>query len=221
MPLPSVYDDMPQVIKDYIKDREELDIPVTLPPFQKQSDTEGALLAIMDMDFISDEFALRQQQMMGEIISQPANDNLVFFFNALQYLLGENELLHLRGKAIKLRPFTRLDGMLQAAAADFQKLEQQYAAELFQVAQRLRQLRGRSQQQQMLDADIQREIVAYQKDELRLRKQLRDVRRQLRQEMDAVGRKLALLNMFGMPLLTMVFAFVYFSVRRRRIRVGR
>jgi hypothetical protein len=48
------------------------------------------------------------------------------------------------------------------------------------------------------------------------RRELRDVQRNLRAEVDALGARLAFLNIFGVPILVVAFALVLGLIRRRR-----
>ena len=50
------------------------------------------------------------------------------------------------------------------------------------------------------------------------RGQLRDVQRNLRAEVDALGSRLAFLNIFGVPILVAAFALVLGMIRRARRR---
>ena len=48
------------------------------------------------------------------------------------------------------------------------------------------------------------------------RVQLRDVQRNLRAEVDALGSRLAFLNIFGVPVLVVLFALIMGLIRRAR-----
>jgi ABC-type uncharacterized transport system involved in gliding motility auxiliary subunit/ABC-type transport system involved in multi-copper enzyme maturation permease subunit len=217
--FPSTYDDVPAYVRQYYQDYADDPAQARIPAHQKKTERDGALLVLGDLDFLADDYALRRDVVYGEPVLQPANDNLVFFFNAVQYLLGDDRLLPLRGKAVDMRPFTRVDDMLRDVTAQYQKLEQELAAELFQVAERLKELRARSQRYQAMEEDIQAEIRAFQQRELDVKKRLREVRRNLRQDIDRLERTLLLLNMLVAPLVAWGWAAWLFRRRRRRAQL--
>lgn len=213
--FPSAYEQVPQAVKDYYSDYADDPEQVVIPPHTTLGDKPGAIMAVADMDFLSDEYALTYERVGEREIMRPANDNLVFLFNAIQYLLGDTALLPIRGKAVHQRTFIQVDTMLRQVAGRFQSLEQQLAEELFGITQRLATLQREAQAKPQLDAKIQAEIKAFQAKELELKKQLRDVRRGLRRDIDALGRALALINMLLMPMATLFFAIWFFWHRRR------
>jgi ABC-2 type transport system permease protein len=217
--FPSTYADVPAYVRQYYQDYAVDPAQVQVPAHQKKAAQAGALLVLGDLDFLADDYALRRDVVYGEPVLQPANDNLVFFFNAVQYLAGDDRLMPLRGKAVEIRPFTRVEDMLRDVTAQYQKLEQELAAELFQVAERLKELRARSQRYQAMEEDIQAEISAFQQRELDVKKRLREVRRDLRKDIGRLERTLLLLNMLLAPAFAWTWALWLFHRRRKRARL--
>ena len=215
--FPSVYKEVPKAVTQYYEDFAPIGEEAKVPAL-KTLGKEGKLLVLGDLDFLADDYAMRQEVIFDQQVSRPANDNLAFFYNAIQYLMGETVLLPLRGKTVDNRPFVRIEKMLADVAGKYQRLEQELVAELFQVARRLEELRNRSRQKQTLETEVQKEIVAFQTRELDVKKRLRDVRRTLRQDVEKLERTIVVLNMSIAPVLAWLYAAVLFYQRRRRVQ---
>ncbi|MFZ2620370.1 MAG: Gldg family protein [Alphaproteobacteria bacterium] len=189
-----------------------------LPPFVAKAQKPGALIAFADSDWLAAEVALKSEPMQGEMLQVPANDNMSLFFNAIQYLLGDDALLPLRGKTSDKRPFTRVEKLLEASTMKHQKLEQQLVGQLFQVTENIQKLRNSGRVAAEEQAQVQAELIGFRKQELNIKKQLRTVRNNLRGDVLRMERHLALLNMLLAPVLLSLAAMVFFWRRRVRAR---
>ncbi|MDD9912367.1 MAG: Gldg family protein [Alphaproteobacteria bacterium] len=216
----SAFPEMSSAAKLYYEDYAENPDQIVYPEHKMQGAKDGALVVLGDLDFVADDYAMITERVAGEVVQQPANDNLVFFYNAIQYLLGDRVLLPIRGKAQERRPFVKVEEMMQVVSHKYQKVEQELVAELFHVANRLRELHERAEKRQVIEGAIQKEIKAFQKRELDVKKRLRQVRRTLRKDIDALERTLAVLNMAVMPVLIWIYALLFFYRRRQRAKNG-
>ena len=72
------------------------------------------------------------------------------------------------------------------------------------------------QQSLMLSPEQQAELQRFQDEKLRIRKELRQVRRQLDADIEALGAKLKFLNIVAMPLLVTLVAIALMLWRARR-----
>ncbi len=216
----SAFDTMPQAVKQYYIDMaDDLD-NIVYPNHVLNSKKEGALIAVADIDMLADDYAMTHEKtVQGDIVLRPANDNLIFMFNAVQYLLGDTSLLSIRGKAVEQNSFIKVDEKMQQLAKAFQAVEQQYALELFEVTQRLQALESREKHRNLKEADIELEIINFRKKELELRKKLRDVRRIFREDIYILGRTLMLINIFAIPFLVGLYAIFFFRRRRKKATV--
>jgi ABC-type uncharacterized transport system involved in gliding motility auxiliary subunit len=59
---------------------------------------------------------------------------------------------------------------------------------------------------------------AFQKELIKVRKELRDVRRNLNKEIDGLGSLLKFVNIFLMPILLTIFIIVFSSYRKKQKR---
>ncbi len=214
----STYTDMPAAVKQYYRDYADDPEDVTYPQHTKTSGATGRILLLGDLDFLHDEFALYQENRLGEQRLGLANDNLTFFYNAVQYLAGDQVLLPIRGKAVDQRPFTRIENLLERVAAKYQALEQELVAELFEVSQRLRKLQGDQKAEQALQSSVQEEVAAFKAREIDIKRKLRDVRRNLRQDVETLQRQIIAVNLLVAPLLLAAGGLMLWRLRRRRAR---
>ncbi|MCP5404725.1 MAG: Gldg family protein [Pseudomonadaceae bacterium] len=206
--FPSVFKDVPPVVLDWYKAEKQ-----PPPPHRAYGEGQGAVLALGDTDFAAERYAVRE----GQLGAVPMNDNLVLLYNAVQYLTGDGALLGVRGKGVQARNFTRVERMMVALSAKYARVEQKMAAELFQVASRLKALKAQHDGQastQTLAEAARGEVAAYEERQLELRNQLRQVRGQLYGDVRRVEYLLAAFNMLLMPLLALGGWFWW---RRRRL----
>jgi ABC-type uncharacterized transport system involved in gliding motility auxiliary subunit len=80
------------------------------------------------------------------------------------------------------------------------------------------QRRREDQASLVLSPEQQRELDRFQQEKVRIRKELREVRRGLDEEIEALGTRLKLLNIVAVPALLSVVALVALALRRRRRR---
>lgn len=213
--FPSLFKDIPPTVMNTYLDMAPQGASPSIPPHQARGTGQGAILAIADEDFMNEKFTVRPSgRVEGEM--EPMNDNLVFFFNALQYLAGEGDLLALRGKAAVPRTFTTVEAMLARLSNSYAKIERTMAADLFQVGAKLQELKKQQEGEgtQSLQTVAQSELRAYQTRNLALKKQLRDVRKSLRRDVLMVEKVLLVFTALAMPLLA---GFVWMAWRRRRL----
>ena len=67
-----------------------------------------------------------------------------------------------------------------------------------------------------MSPEQQAELQRFQDEKLRIRKELRQVRRQLDEDIQTLGAKLKFLNIAGMPILLTVIALAWVFSRARK-----
>lgn len=208
----SAFPETPEAVRNYHADYAAEGVAAEVPPHHIQSTGQGALLVFADEDFMSAGFTLDKDP-DGNVV--PMNDNLVLFFNAVQYLAGEGELLDVRGKAVSARPFARVEEAVRMLGARYVQLENRMAGELYIVTQRLEALKQQQQDTQQAREAAAKEVQTFEARTLALKRQLRDIRSRLAQDVKVLEYVLAALNMVVMPGLALGG---YFWVRGRRRR---
>jgi ABC-type uncharacterized transport system involved in gliding motility auxiliary subunit len=86
----------------------------------KETKQDNSVILVGDADMIFDHFALRQIQTPFGNISQPLNGNLNLAQNAVEQLAGDSNLIGVRSRATRNRPFEKVKQMEAAANEKFQ-----------------------------------------------------------------------------------------------------
>ena len=185
----------------------------------KESAVPANLILIADADFIYDRFWAQVADLRGSRMVQPFADNGAFFINAVDNLTGSGDLINVRSQGTYARPFTVVQAMNRAAQEQFRAAEQRLQGELEQTEQRLAQLQQSRGERAgpLMSAEQQREIERFQAERVRLRRELREVQRNLRQDIDRLETRLKFVNIGLVPLL-IGFAAVLVVLTRGRGR---
>jgi ABC-type uncharacterized transport system involved in gliding motility auxiliary subunit len=178
------------------------------------------VVVMADSDIFDDRFWVRVQNVLGRKIAAPFADNGAFVLNAIENLTGSGDLIGLRTRAAAQRPFTVVRDMQAKAQAQFQEEEQALQQRLTDTQQHLRELEqgggATAGKKAGLSPEQQAEIERFKRQLIDTRTQLRDVQHNLRKDIDALGARLAFVNIALVPLLVTVLAVVLAALRRRR-----
>ena len=181
------------------------------------------LVIVADSDLWDDRFWVHVSNQLGRTVAEPFADNGALILNAVENLTGSDDLISLRTRASSDRPFTVVQALRQGAEIKYRETEDRLQTNLTQAQAALQQLqRGTGTNAVALSQKQKDEIESLRRNMADTRSQLRDVQRNLRAEVDALGGRLAFLNIFGVPILVAGFALVLGWIRRRRVhRSGR
>jgi len=178
------------------------------------------VVVMADSDIFDDRFWVRVQNVLGRKIASPFADNGAFVLNAVENLTGSGDLIGLRTRAASQRPFTVVRDLQTKAQTQFRAEEQALQQRLTDTQQRLRELEQGGGATKGKTAGLspaqQAEIEQFKRQLIDTRTQLRDVQRNLRKDIDALGARLAFVNIALVPLLVAFFAIGLAALRRRR-----
>jgi ABC-type uncharacterized transport system involved in gliding motility auxiliary subunit len=181
--------------------------------------TENANLVLVgDVDVLSDRLWVQAQNFLGQRIYNAFANNGDFVINALDNLSGSAALIGLRSRATYTRPFTTVEGLRRRADLEFRATEQRLEAELTQTEQRLGELQqSRSDGNSLLmSPEQQAEIQRFLDEQVRIRQELRAVRRNLDADIERLGSWLKAINIVLMPVLLTLAALGIVVMRRNR-----
>jgi ABC-type uncharacterized transport system involved in gliding motility auxiliary subunit len=197
--------------------KEEATTAEATPSEASAKEGNATILVIADTDWLLDDFSVRRIPAFGQEMIEPLNDNLFFASNAVEFLAGSPDLIALRGKTSAQRPFEVVQLMEIEA-------QQRYTAQLAALETPLAEVQGKLSQLQSRSGDSGRlvatpevlaEIEKFQADELSMRRERRDIRRALREDIDALETRLLVLNLLATPVLLGVFG-LWFARHRKR-----
>jgi len=179
------------------------------------------LIVVADTDVLSDYLWVRSQELAGQRIAQPFANNGDLVANAVDNLAGSDDLISIRGRATYQRPFTRVE-VLRARADDrFRDKEQELEKQLRATEDQLSALQSQRTDRgvAILTPDQEQALTRFQNEKLRIRKELRDVRLGLDQDITHLGNWVKVINIVLAPLLFVLIAVIVgLTVRQRRRR---
>jgi ABC-type uncharacterized transport system involved in gliding motility auxiliary subunit len=188
-----------------------------------ESAEEANLIVVSDTDILSDPLWIRTQNVFGQRFAMAWANNGDFVANALDNLAGSSDLISIRGRQSFFRPFTKVDELRRQADDQLRAKEKELDEELRETERKLTELESGSNTQGalVLSPEQEAELERFQQERVRIRKELRDVRRSLDLEIERLGTTLKVLNIALVPLLIAIAAIVLAMARRRRLRAGR
>ena len=177
------------------------------------------IVVVADSDLLSDRLWVQAQDFLGQRVLNPFANNADFVYNAVDNLVGNNDLIAVRTRPTSNRPFERIDVVRRAAEIRYQAKEKQLQQQLEDLEQKLSRLQPitANGQAPTLSREQQAQLLQFQQQKLRTRKELRDVQHQLNADIEAIGSRLKLINILGMPALV-ILAAIFIAWRRRRQR---
>lgn len=178
---------------------------------------QATLLVIADTDWLLDDFSVSRQALFGQEMIEPLNDNLFLGSNLVEFLAGSPDLIALRGKRSARRPFEVVEKMQADAQAKYDTQLTALESRISEVQGKLSELQGKSPDGGRLVAtpEVMKEIEKFQAEELAMRRERRDIRRSLREGIDALETRLLVINLLATPVLVGAFG-LWFARHRKR-----
>jgi ABC-type uncharacterized transport system involved in gliding motility auxiliary subunit len=200
--------------------------PAPAPPAKQLLESKDPInvIVIADTDMLEDRFWADAQDFFGQQVVVPTASNGDFVVNAIDNLLGSDELISLRTRGESARPFTMVRAIQKNAELQFREKEQQLNDQLKDTQKKLAELQGQGQagaaggdtSHIILSKDQQAAIDQFRTQVVQIRRQLRDVQHDLRANIDALQILLKFINIWLVPILVGIAALVVGVVRVRR-----
>jgi ABC-type uncharacterized transport system involved in gliding motility auxiliary subunit len=176
------------------------------------------VIVVSDADMLADRFWVQESNFFGQRMVVPTADNAAFLINALENLTGTPALSSLRGRGQISRPFTVVEELQLSAEQQFRAKETELLSRLETLESDISaiQLNQNGQGETAITEDDQLTITNYRSEILATRKELREVQRGLREDIDRLEGTLKFLNIAGVPIVfgaLMIFVAVW---RRKR-----
>ena len=185
----------------------------------KESKSEGVVVLVGDADMLHDQFCVQIQNIFGQRIVIPRNGNLNLAQNVVEQLSGDSNLIAVRSRATLNRPFTKIQE-IQAKAEDRYRGKLKELEDSLREAQtKLNELQAKKekgQQRFILSPEQQAEIEKFRKVEAQKKRELKDVRKQARAEIDWAENWRKWANIFGMPAFVAVFGIALAVYKNKR-----
>ena len=213
-------DDRRHILAARLTGEAESAFPDRLGDAGRSSGTVNAIV-VADTDLLADNMWVQRQSFLGSVILNPFADNGALAVNALENLLGNADLISIRSRSTSTRTFELVEDLRRQAEARLRETEQRLEAELRETENRLTQLQqGRGDSDlSILTPEQEAEIDRFMEQRLEIRQQLRQVRRELDEEIEALGTRIKIINIMLVPLLVTIVA-LFVAWRRRRQQHG-
>ncbi|MFZ0451454.1 MAG: Gldg family protein [Desulfatiglandaceae bacterium] len=193
------------------------------PDPQKQLKEAGDtrnVIVVADADLLADRFYVQRGQFLGTVISRVFNDNLNFLSNACETLTGSNDLIALRTRGRFERPFEVVLALQERAQERWLSKEKELMKQADETNRKLRELEGRKDvsQKLIISPEQEKEVARFRKQKGRIDHELKEVRKNLRADIESLGNILKAINIFLMPLFVVIAGLLFAFNRHRRMR---
>jgi ABC-type uncharacterized transport system involved in gliding motility auxiliary subunit len=184
----------------------------------KESKKDGVVVLVGDSDFIYDNFCVQVMPLFN--IAQPINGNLNLLQNVVEQLAGDSNLIGVRSRAAIHRPFTVVQKKEAEAQQRFQSEIAKLQNELQETQQQINELQGKKEpgQRFILSKEQQQKIQEFRNKETKAKKNLKEVRKDLRREIDSLQDELKWANIAGIPILVSIGGLLAAYIHRQRTK---
>jgi len=179
---------------------------------------ENQVVLVADMDMLADSAAVEVQEVFGQKVLVPRNGNLNFLQSLVEQFAGDNALTSLRSRAAFSKPLTVVQDLAMDAQRRYLGKIKELEDSLIQTNEKLQALqRGRTGAQAgVLSAEQQTEIENFKQNAIAMRRDLKEVRKELRAEIETLEFWTKVVNIGLVPVLVSLAGLVFYLARRRR-----
>ncbi|HMO50701.1 MAG TPA: Gldg family protein [Kiritimatiellia bacterium] len=175
-----------------------------------RAEQDGVVILVGDVDFIFDQNAFRMMNLFGQTIVELANDNFNLMLSMVEQATGSEALIGLRSRGVRDRAFSRVLALEEAAQRRWQEEEIKLLERLQETQRRLSELQAArdDQQQTIISPEQQAEIENFRQLRFDTQRELKQVRRNLRQDIEQLGFQVKAANMVAIPALVALYGLV-------------
>ncbi len=187
----------------------------------KPSVEQPQVVIFADVDVLFDRMWVRAQNFFGRQIYSNFADNGTLINNLIDNLTGSADLIQVRARGTSNRPFDKVQEIKRVSEQKYRETESQLLQQLRETENKLNELqRIKGQENQLIiSQEQQQEINRFKQRKLEVRKSLREVKRNLNKDIEALGTKLKFINIALVPiLLTVLIVFLSWRKSKRKER---
>jgi ABC-type uncharacterized transport system involved in gliding motility auxiliary subunit len=197
----------------------EKDKPIPGTPALRES-ADNSVIIVADVDLLADGAAVDVQEVFGRRIVVPSNGNLAFAMGMVEQFAAGNDLISLRSRAAAFRPLTVVRELEAEAQKEYFGRIQALEDEKQKTQARLQELQkaqgGAAKGAQILSSEQQAELERFKKTYSETNLALKELRKNLRQDAEALVFWTKVANIAVMPLLVVLAGLLIMFLRRRR-----
>jgi ABC-type uncharacterized transport system involved in gliding motility auxiliary subunit len=185
----------------------------------KESKTDSVVVLVGDADLLNDQFSVHVQNIFGQRIVIPRNGNLNLAQNVVEQMSGDSNLIAVRSRATMNRPFTKIQEIQAKAEARYRGKLKELEDSLRETQTKLNELQAKKekgQQRFILSPEQQAEVEKFRKVEAEKKRELKEVRKEARAEIDWAENWRKWANIFGMPIFVTAFGVALAVYKNKR-----
>ena len=169
-----------------------------------------------DADLMYDNFSVRKLPMFGLV--QPFNGNLTLVQSLVESMAGDSDLIGVRSRASIRRPFTVVEEMKSEAQKKFQAKIGDYEKQAQEAQTKISEIQSKKEGNQrfILSPEAKAELAKLQETQVKASKELRRVRKELRQDEESLENRLKWTNIAAMPLGVTIVGLALAVLRKKR-----
>ncbi|OVE75235.1 hypothetical protein BVX97_05330 [bacterium E08(2017)] len=200
----------PAIESDDVKDEA---VKKPAPPAPLTSG-QSAIVLIADVDMLHDNFAVADYGF--QVI--PRNSNIALFENATDLMTGASDLVGIRSRGNFNRPFDVVVNLEKEARKVWQKREDELMTKLEATQNKIQRMTAKVDENQrvILSADQKKEIDKFTAELTSTRKELRQVKKNLRKDIEKLGATIKWINVGLMPALVCIAGIGFWGFRTKR-----
>ena len=186
----------------------------------KDGAADNSVVLVADADMLADGAAVEIQNIFGQRVVVPSNGNLAFAQGLVEQATAGDDLSTLRSRTSSFRPLTVVRQMeTEAQRQYFGKIKamEDDVQLTTEKMQKLQKPTGDAKSAQILTAEQQGELDRFKKRLLETRRELKVLRKDLRQDAEALQFWTKVANIAVVPALVALFGIGLAVIRQRRV----
>ena len=180
---------------------------------------DANIILFADTDLLADNTWISEQDLFGRNSITPIADNGRMVVNSIESMSGGRNLIGLRGRGSSNRPFLVIEDLQKKAELSFREKQISLQNELQGTEDKLKEIQSNQLgSSESKTSEQNKAIEEFQSKILSIRKQLRDVQRQLNADIERLENNIKILNIWTMPLIVIILYFFIkvFTEKRRK-----
>ena len=211
---------------DMKKDKEkaaEAKKPDIAEPHIKEAKEENTVVLVADADMLTDNAAVDIQDVFGQRVIVPRNGNLNLAQSLVEQLASDQNLIGLRSRAAFTRPLTVVKNMEAKAQEAYLGKIKELEDDLQETQKKLEDIQKRRGDAKdkagsvVLSPEQQVEVDNFRKRSAETKKDLKELRRNLRQDADALEFWTKVVNIGAIPAAIIIIGGLVAVTRRRKV----
>ena len=182
---------------------------------------QAHVVVFADVDILYDRMWVRSQNFFGRQIYSNFADNGTLINNLVDNMTGSADLIQIRARGTSNRPFDKVLEIQRVSEQKYRETENKLLQQLRETESKLNELqRSKGQENQLIiSQEQQTEINKFKQRKLEVRKSLREVKRNLNKDIEALGTKLKFINIALIPIIiTLIVVFLSWRKAKRKER---